>query len=140
MISVKKEDETFASVKKPPFRTRQAERNRRARVSWRQRQREAMEYFAEQRRQEQTQPTPVFEAHEGKLTRRVFNASTGRAEELVRTRRQGATSGRRKCSEVSQDFPRDPPTRSSVGTVGVEGISYHSASTWKGGSASQRMQ
>ena len=42
-----------------------------------------MEYFSQQRREEQAHPFPWYQAHEGKLTRRVFNASTGKNEELV---------------------------------------------------------
>ena len=143
VVQVKAEEEPSApSSRKPSFAVaRRAERNRRAKASWKQRQREALEFFSQQRKEELQHPFPVYTADSGRLTRRVYSM---RIQERTkswssRTLTRETTSGRRRCFEVSQAFHRSPPQRSSVGTVGVEGILFPSAPKWKGGSASQRM-
>ena len=85
IVQVKAEDEPAPpSSRKPSFAAaRRIERNRRVKASWKQRQREAQEYFSQQRREELQHPHPVYTADSGRLTRRVFNAQTGKTEELV---------------------------------------------------------
>ena len=67
----------------------QAEKRRNARKSWRQRQREALEFFSAKRKAEEQAPAAMYEIHRGarlsgqrKIVKRMYNPTLNRNEEI----------------------------------------------------------
>lgn len=70
-------------------RRRQAEKRRNARKSWRQRRREALEFFSAKRKAEEQAPAAMYEIHRGarvsgqrKIVKRMYNRTLNRNEEI----------------------------------------------------------
>ena len=86
VIQVKKEAYESAGLLR---RRREAARRRVARASWRARQREALAYFAAQRREEEAAPNPTYEVDRGarlpgqrRVYKRMYNPQLNKREEL----------------------------------------------------------
>ena len=117
------EEPSAPSSRKPSFAAaRRVERNRRAKASWKQRQWEAMEYFSQQRKEELGCPFPVYTADSGRLTRRVFNANTGKNEELViKNPDTGDDIRKEKMLRNFSGFSSKPTTTLKCGHCGKKG-------------------
>ena len=86
VIQVKKEAWEATGLLK---RRREAGRRKAKRQAWKNRQKEALEFFAAQRREEESRPTPTFEVVTGsrlpgqrRVVRRMYNPQSNRREEL----------------------------------------------------------
>ena len=86
VIQVKKEAWEATGLLK---RRREAGRRKAKRQAWKNRQKEALEYFAAQRREEESRPTPTFEVVTGsrlpgqrRVVRRMYNLQSNKREEL----------------------------------------------------------
>ena len=86
VIQVKKEAWEATGLLK---RRREAGRRKAKRQAWKNRQKEALEYFAAQRREEESRPTPTFEVVTGsrlpgqrRVVRRMYNPQSNKREEL----------------------------------------------------------
>ena len=86
VIQVKKEAWEATGLLK---RRREAGRRKAKRQAWKNRQKEALEYFAQQRREEESRPTPTYEVVTGsrlpgqrRVVRRMYNPQSNRREEL----------------------------------------------------------
>ena len=86
VIQVKKEAWEATGLLK---RRREAGRRKAKRQAWKNRQKEALEFFAAQRREEESRPTPTYEVVRGsrlpgqrRVVRRMYNAQSNRREEL----------------------------------------------------------
>ena len=86
VIQVKKEAWEATGLLK---RRREAGRRKAKRQAWKNRQKEALAFFAAQRREEESRPTPTFEVVTGsrlpgqrRVVRRMYNPQSNRREEL----------------------------------------------------------
>ena len=86
MIQVKKEAWEATGLLK---RRREAGRRKAKRQAWKNRQKEALTFFAAQRREEESRPTPTYEVVTGsrlpgqrRVMRRMYNPQLNKREEL----------------------------------------------------------
>eukprot|EP00435_Cladocopium_sp_Y103_P017696 s2757_g4.t1 len=79
------------------FRARQSENNRKRRLAWKARQRDAMEYYKRVRQEEESRPAEVFAVERSsrgrEIHRKVFNPALGRREVINITVGDRSTEG-----------------------------------------------
>eukprot|EP00435_Cladocopium_sp_Y103_P008898 s5453_g2.t1 len=96
------------------FHIRQAENNRKRRLAWKARQRDAMAYFKKKRQEEESRPAEIIaverSGHGREIHRKVFNPASGKREVMNITVGERSTEGgnTKKLLTSFKGFSRRP--------------------------------
>eukprot|EP00435_Cladocopium_sp_Y103_P041090 s2167_g11.t1 len=109
------------------FHIRQAENNRKRRLAWKARQRDAMAYFKKKRQEEESRPAEIIaverSGHGREIHRKVFNPASGKREVMNITVGERSTEGgnTKKLITSFKGFSRRPVDELRCGHCGEVG-------------------
>eukprot|EP00435_Cladocopium_sp_Y103_P004864 s6351_g1.t1 len=109
------------------FHVRQAENNRKRRLAWKARQRDAMDYFKKKRQEEESRPAEIIAVertgHGREIHRKVFNPASGKREVMNITVGERSTEGgnTKKLITSFKGFSKRPVDELRCGHCGEVG-------------------